>query len=261
MRCGQCIGCRSRRAADWTARIVHEAQLYGERNSFVTLTYADECMPPDGGLVYRDFQLFAKRLRKKAGPFRFFCAGEYGEENFRPHFHAVMFGLDFRADRFEWRKTEAGDQVWRSPLLESTWEMGNCELGAVTRESAAYVAKYAIKKATGDVALTRYARVDPDTGECWDVKPEFARMSLRPGLGARWFEKYESDVFPADEVILSGRRQLPPDFYTSKLPADEVEKVKMARRRKARRREEDVSPARLAVRERVARARLRAREL
>lgn len=271
--CGQCIGCRGRRAADWTARIVHEAQLHGDRNSFVTLTYSDECMPPDGGLRYRDFQLFAKKLRKKTGPFRFFCAGEYGEENFRPHFHAVMFGQDFRADRVEWRKTELGDQVWRSPLLESTWSMGHCELGAVTRESAAYVAKYAQKKVSGDLAETRYARVDPDTGECWDVMPEFARMSLRPGLGALWFEKYLTDVYPSDEVILDGRRQLPPKYYDKlvesypSVPGAGVpgpvllEGLKSKRRRLADRHKEDLTPARMATRESVMRARLRAREL
>ena len=60
--CGQCIGCRMRRASDWTLRVMHEASLHSE-NCFVTLTYGRDKLPPDGSLEHRDFQLFMKRLR------------------------------------------------------------------------------------------------------------------------------------------------------------------------------------------------------
>ena len=79
--CGQCIGCRMRRASDWTIRVMHEASLHSE-NCFVTLTYGRDKLPPDGSLEHRDFQLFMKRLRFHAKrPVRFYMCGEYGPLN------------------------------------------------------------------------------------------------------------------------------------------------------------------------------------
>ena len=86
--CGQCVGCRLERSRVWAARCVHEAQMH-ESNCFITLTYMDNPVSLD----YRDFQLFMKRLRSKSGKrVRFFMCGEYGENNSRPHFHAILFG-------------------------------------------------------------------------------------------------------------------------------------------------------------------------
>lgn len=60
--CGQCIGCKLEHSRQWAMRCIHEAQLHSN-NCFITLTYAPENLPPDGGLIKRDFQLFMKRLR------------------------------------------------------------------------------------------------------------------------------------------------------------------------------------------------------
>ena len=92
--CGQCWGCRLRRAQDWELRITHEAAMW-PRNCFVTLTYGRDQLPPNGSLCHRDFQLFMKRLRKVFIDARFYMCGEYGEENGRPHFHACLFNVDF----------------------------------------------------------------------------------------------------------------------------------------------------------------------
>ena len=92
--CGQCIGCRLERSRQWAIRCLHEASLH-ERNAFITLTYDESNLPPGGSLVYRDFQLFMKRLRKVAGKVTFYVGGEYGENLLRPHFHACIFGYDF----------------------------------------------------------------------------------------------------------------------------------------------------------------------
>ena len=88
--CGRCIGCRLERSRQWAMRIVAEQQCC-EASSFVTLTYADAPV----SLSKRDCQLFLKRLRKRCGSFRYYLAGEYGEESGRPHYHACIFGLDF----------------------------------------------------------------------------------------------------------------------------------------------------------------------
>lgn len=93
--CGRCVGCRLRRANEWALRVMHEAKLH-PANCFVTLTYRDEDLPENGSLRHRDFQLFMKRLRKRADV-RFYMCGEYGEQKLRPHYHACLFGVDYRS--------------------------------------------------------------------------------------------------------------------------------------------------------------------
>ncbi len=252
--CGQCQGCRLERSRQWALRCVHEAQMH-ERNCFITLTYRPECIPEGGSLCLKDWQKFAKRLRRKCGPFRFFHCGEYGEVNRRPHYHACIFGLDFIADRGLWKKVR-GNALFRSPTLDQTWGLGFASVGALTFKSAAYVARYVMKKATGDLAKTKYSRVDEKTGECWSVRPEYVTMSRRPGIGSAWFEQFKSDVFPSDEVVHEGKRYRVPRFYESKLGAEELDEYKVKRRRALRNRVKDLTPERLLVREKVAESRL-----
>ncbi len=250
--CGQCDGCRWERSRMWATRCVHEAQMHS-KNCFITLTYSPEFLPAGGGLVLPDWQKFAKRLRHKCGPFRFFMCGEYGEENLRPHFHACIFGLDFIADRGLW-KADAVCPLFVSPLLSQTWGLGFASVGAMTFKSAAYVARYVMKKAPE--GAEDYAReVDKRTGEVSYVRPPFVTMSRRPGLGSTWFSKFKSDVFPSDECVVEGKRLRPPRFYDSKLPDGELEVMKARRRLKVSCHGKDLTPDRLVVREKVFRAR------
>jgi len=92
-------------------RCLHEASLH-EGSSFVTLTYSPEKLQ-SWSLRYKDFQDFMKRLRFHMGPTRFFMCGEYGEENFRPHFHALLFGREF-PDRKHLQKLSTGDICTRA---------------------------------------------------------------------------------------------------------------------------------------------------
>jgi len=245
--CGQCIGCRIERSRQWAIRCVHEAQMH-ERNCFVTLTYSEEHLPFNAGLNIRHWQLFAKRLRKRIGRFRYFHCGEYGEENLRPHYHACLFGVDFSVDRSLWKR-DHGFDLFVSPTLSETWGKGFCSIGELSYESAAYVARYILKKVTGELADGAYERVDSETGEVFKVRPEYVSMSRRPGLGAVWFDKFRGDVFPADEVVFKGRRFRPPRFYDDKLGEEELLSVKARRRQKVGARLDDLTPDRLAVRE------------
>jgi len=251
--CGQCIGCRWERSRQWALRCVHESQLH-RKNAFITLTYDQEHLPEDLGLDVRDWQKFAKRLRKRKGRFRFFHCGEYGSENLRPHYHALLFGMDFD-DRYPVEKKN-GKTIYSSNELESVWGLGNVTVGDVSYESAAYVARYVIKKVTGDLAEEHYRRIDGETGEVWKVRPEYTTMSRRPGIGARWLEKFKGDVFPSDEVVHGGRKFRPPRFYDSKLPDAELSELKRKRRRAVGVHADDLTPERLSVREKVAAARL-----
>ncbi len=260
--CGQCIGCRLERSRQWAVRCMHEASLY-EDNCFVTLTYSDDFLPPGGSLRKRDFQLFMKRLRKHftGRTIRFYHCGEYGENTFRPHYHALLFNLEF-PDKVLW--SERGSfSVFRSGVLESLWPFGQSEIGTVTFESAAYVARYITKKITGPLAEDHYRVVDSCTGEFVDRTPEYSTMSLRPGIGRGWYEKFKSDVYPSDEVISRGVGCRPPAYYDSLLYKEDSDVAALVKRKRLFKRNlEDCTPERLAVREVCTRSRLtRAREM
>lgn len=242
--CGQCLGCRLDRAREWSVRCLHEAKMHRE-NCFITLTYNDENLPADGSLHYRDFQLFMKRLREKLGPVRFFMCGEYGESTLRPHYHAVLFGVDFQ-DKKEYKKNAQGDMLYTSKILEELWGKGFCPIGLVTRQSAGYVARYCVKKVTGDRAEEHYK----------GREPEFARMSLKPGIGAEFFKKFESDILPNDYVIESGFKIPVPKYY-DKLFKGNIEDVKFRREKFGRTMADNNTPERLAVREVVAHAKVK----
>lgn len=190
----------------------------------------------------RDFQTFMKRLRKRFSDkkVRYFHCGEYGEKYGRPHYHACLFGVDF-PDKSVWR--EHNDQrYYVSATLSDLWTHGHSTIGEVTFESAAYVARYITKKVTGDRAAEYYE----------GRKPEYVTMSRRPGIAHNWFEKYKSDVFPRDEVIVRGKSVPPPKFYLQKLSAEELEAVKLQRHRNTVEKiSADNSHARLIVREEV----------
>lgn len=255
--CGRCVGCRLERARQWAVRIMHEAQLH-ESNSFVTLTYAEEHLPPYGSLNYPDVQAFLKRLRARFGQVRFFCCGEYGEQFQRPHYHLGIFGCDFRSDRKPWRTSRSGHRLFRSRTLESLWPMGSSEIGNLTVESAAYMARYSFKKVSGELAADHYRVVDPETGEVFYREPEFARMSLRPGIGAKWFAKHGSYVAAHDHVVTKGVPAKPPRYYDTLLERadpDRMEEIKEARMEAAKLGAADQTDERLAVREVVTQAR------
>lgn len=185
-------------------------------NCFLTLTYDDAHIPERSNLSYRDFQLFLKRMRKGRPEFKFYMCGEYGSENGRPHFHACIFGYDF-PDKTYWRKSASGAKCYRSAQLERLWPYGHCEIGEVTFESAAYVARYIMDKRNGDQAADHYMRVDPDTGEVYWLQPEFTQMSRRGGIGLSFFNRYFSDIYPHDYVVVNGAKVKPPKFYDRKL--------------------------------------------
>ena len=113
--CGRCIGCRLERSRQWAIRCLHESKSH-EDNCFITLTYDDEHLPRDRSLDVKVFQDFIKRMRKKVGKFRYFHCGEYGEKEFRPHFHACIFGYDFPDKKFL-KRTKTGSNLYRSDSL------------------------------------------------------------------------------------------------------------------------------------------------
>ena len=139
-------------------------------------------------------------------------AGEYGENFGRPHFHACIFGYDFH-DKKLWKRTPAGSKLYRSGDLEKLWPFGYSSVGDVNFESAAYVARYIMKKITGKKQDEHYTETDQESGEIIKRVPEFNKMSLKPGIGAEWFKKFKNDVYPHDYVVVRGKKMKPPKAY------------------------------------------------
>lgn len=249
--CGQCIGCRLRYSQAWALRCVHEAQLH-DANCFITLTYDNEHLPADGSVCVSRWQSFAKRLREAIGPFRFVQCGEYGDINLRPHYHALIFGKTF--PDLEYLQGKPPLALFRSGILEKVWKKGFCTVGELTYDSAAYVARYVLKKWKSsyenieDDPKNPYSRFDPVTGEVWQVKPEFMNVSRRPGIGSGWFDKFYTDVYPADEVVLEGKRHRPPKYYDSRfdrIMEEEMARIKSLRAEKLKRTESGADLRRL----------------
>lgn len=202
--CGRCIGCKSARASEWAVRVMHEARDH-TASLFATLTYDDQHVPPDGSLVPRDLTLFLKKLRAAAAAgsahivgsrLRYIACGEYGERTFRPHYHAILFGLDFDD------AVTATAKLRQSPTLTALWGKGTVNYGQVSPASAAYVAGYTVKS----VGQT-YCNADGVV-----LQSPFLRCSTRPGIGASYANRFASD-FRSGVCIVDGEPRPIPRYY------------------------------------------------
>lgn len=205
-----------------------ELEVWKQRAAFVTLTYDDEHLPVCGqdgplrlgSLSTIDAERWLKRLRKAIEPrrFRFYLAGEYGSDKpyfhrglrrfvkgtERPHYHAIVFGLDPFGDK---------------QVLGESWPFGHVVVGTVTADSIRYVADYVIARLTGDEAARVYkgrtvpfSRMSQGLGRDWcDARAEELRESLAimhrgvtVGL-PRYFAK-RLGITDADTIVEKSRR-------------------------------------------------------
>lgn len=185
--------------------------------------------------------------------------GEYGEKFGRPHYHAIIFGFDFN-DKLLWKKS-GQHNLYTSKTLTALWGKGYTSIAEVNFETAAYVARYIMKKITGDEKKIneRYGeKINTETGEIVRQIPEFNRMSLREGIGKIWLQRYSKDIINDGMVVINGRKVKAPRYYDrtlKKLWPEEYKKIAWQREEDAWLRAADATPARLAVREAVALAR------
>jgi len=269
------MDCKLRRTSDWTTRATHEASLYDD-NCFLTLTFSDDGLalrelqqgthPYD--LDVRDWQKFAKRLRKEMHrqartKFRFFMVGEYGDQELRPHYHALIFGEAFRGDGEQW-KDENGHPAWISKTVEKCWPYGFHEIKDATPETIGYVCKYVTKKLYGKRREQQCERIDSTSGECVTVKAEFATMSRggrtkKGGIGKGWWDQWKNDAFPDDFVVVKGEKKPVPRYYTKLLEKENKELhqvVTEERAKKALKQSANNTPERRAVRAKVTKGKI-----
>lgn len=222
------------KARQWMIRMMHESKCWPE-NSFLTLTYDDQALPQNYGLDLRHLQLFFKRLRKSLDqPIRYFACGEYGDESGRPHYHAVVFNYD-PPDKKPHGRNERGELIYSTEQLTKVWQHGFATSGDVTPGSCAYVARYVTKKlkTSDDFGQDRYYRLSPIDGRMHSVRPEFAVMSRRPGLGDNFTKQFKSDYYPSGFVVVDGVKHAAPAYYTKKLSEEEQQHLKRQARTRA----------------------------
>lgn len=180
--CGRCEPCRINRKRLWTNRLLLEAGEHGS-NAFLTLTYRDERLPRTASgtptLEPTDVRNWLKRIRKAVEParLRFYLVGEYGDRTWRPHYHVALFGFEPCANgrTIQFRGRPMADRCCSyCRLVHSSWGFGDVDVGRMEEGSAKYLCGYVLKKMTRND--------DPRLDGRW---PEFARMSLRPGIGQR----------------------------------------------------------------------------
>lgn len=242
--CGNCMACRLEYSRQWANRCMMEA-MYHDSCCFITLTYDDLHIPRRRyrvsgsqrfsvaySLSQADLQKFFKRLRKRfpAACIRYFGCGEYGPTTLRPHYHVILFGIDF-PDRVEVRKSKSGQKMYTSEILTRLWSapprlleeydspdkifhestpIGMATVQDCTWETCAYTARYVTKKLKGPYADFYKER---------NIDPPFTCMSRRPGIGRQYYEDHP-DLWDHDYIHVptsDGGKQFRPPKYFMKL--------------------------------------------
>lgn len=229
--CGKCIGCRLEHSRQWANRCVLESLDYPKDQLWwLTLTYNEDNVPRNedgaGTLVKPDLQLFIKRLRRHfdynygVQNIRFFACGEYGTKNWRPHFHVCLFGLPL-LDAEIVGKNFRGDKFYNSETINKLWTNGYSYIGELNWQTAAYTARYCLKKWNNNTK---------ETYEKLNITPEYTVMSRRPGIAGGYYEKYMPEIYEYDSIILpaQGGKPMdirPPKYFDKKFAVDDPEKL------------------------------------
>lgn len=248
--CGKCIGCRLDYSRQWADRCMLEAKQYPKNHNWmITLTYDPEniTMRPGanretgelelvGTLVSEDLTKFMKDLRRfykyhyNHENIRFYACGEYGPQTYRPHYHLIIFNTPIKPEELEYFFTnKEGDKIYLCEKIQKIWGKGQITVGEVTWNSAAYVARYVMKKRKGKESKKYYKLLN--------VEPEFVRMSRKPGIAYKYFEEHKDEIYEADEIIINNKKGeakviKPSKYYDRLYDLDSPEAMKAIKERR-----------------------------
>ena len=137
-------------------------------------------------------QKFWKRLRKNLNvKIRYFNCGEYGEHTFRPHYHAIIFGLNPSV---------------ASNFVSDSWPLGFTTVSPISDNRLMYVAKYVVKS---------LGALESDSNF---VKPF---ISCSRGLGLDTFIKNHVLFENIGSIIINGHYCSVPRYFRDKVYSDE----------------------------------------
>lgn len=201
--CGKCIGCRMDYSRSWADRMTYHVIGKEENSWFLTLTYDDlhlEDLEYSSNydlyaINYDHLAEFIKRLRNKFrdSEIDFYASGEYGDSNFRAHFHAIVYNVPLDDLEF-WKLNKTGDPIYTSETIHSLWQRGICAVGRYSWLGAAYTASYVEKKRDGRM-LCEYTAAG--------LTPEKCRMSRRPGIAYDYYDQHAMDIWQNDGLDVS----------------------------------------------------------
>lgn len=193
--CGKCTGCLADESLMWSVRCYHESSMY-DFNSFLTLTYDDDNLPPDNKINKPDFQNFLKRLRHEF-PVRYLGCGEYGETTGRPHYHFLIFGQNFNHWKY---KRSLGDNLYTHTKIEEIWGKGNIMIAEMNLQTIMYTCGYVHKKVGDDNVFRLMSKGRrPPVGD--------------GGIGYRWLLNNWQDLLKTNSVTIEGREfPIPPRY-------------------------------------------------
>jgi len=212
--CGKCLPCRKTTQAQWLFRLEQDLKQ-AESAYFVTLTYNEKYLPitPTGfpTLNYKqDVQSFIKRLRRyhdkyNTKPISYFVVGEYGTNNYRPHYHLIIYNAVEKYIRKAWQQLNL--------VTREREVIGQVDIGTVTSSSIQYCLNYTDK--------------DKNKPTGWkDSDDEFRIMSKGIGssyIGTHLYRKNRN----MDYVALSnGSKIAMPKYYTNKALSDVERQVR-----------------------------------
>lgn len=185
--CGKCLACRIQRRKEWQLRMLHELH-YHDDACFITLTYNDDNLPANNSLKKSDLQKFFKRLRKKLEPkkIKYFASGEYGDQTDRPHYHAIIYGV--QPDK---------------KLIDEIWQLGIVHVGLAESESIQYVAGYIHSKLSGDEAKKEYD----------DKQREAVFSTCSQGIGKRYATDNREQMQQLGKITMHGVPYSIPRYY------------------------------------------------
>lgn len=193
--CGKCIGCRMDYSRSWADRMTYHSIGKEDCSYFITLTYDDKKQSElDYNPIYDIYSLnyehttdFIKKLRNKFrdAEIDYYYSGEYGDKQFRNHFHMIAYNL-FIPDLEFYKLNDLGDPLYTSNIIESLWTYGFCTIGLFNWRSAAYTARYVEKKRDGR-AMVEYTALG--------LEPEKCRCSRRPGIAYDYYIDNYKDIW------------------------------------------------------------------
>lgn len=256
--CKNCYACKLNYSAEWATRIVCECKK-SEHNYFITLTYDDKHLPVAQNIIYKDkiwentgaiswfdgtlwedhWDKFKKDLRnhlrnhKNQTGMQYYMCGEYGENTHRPHYHAILMNCPLDISQFyKFHIDDRFKMHWKTKELEELWPYGMIDVAEVEWSSAAYVARYCMKK-----LHTKNIEAYCEEGKL----PEFVRMSRK--IGRTYYEEHKDELYKNDEIVMktvkgnTGTRNLPKAWdklFEAEHP-EAMEMIKASRKKAAER--------------------------
>lgn len=199
--CGWCSSCRIDRREMWTDRLVHESLMSKRGSVFLTLTYNQKCLPENRSLCRKDLTNFFKKLRinlhrkyKQDIKIKYYAVGEYGGKFGRPHYHAIITGLNYKLD------SQVINDSWRV----NGFRAGFCKVKPANHSNIRYTLGYIDKQSSFDKKFF----------EKKGIESVFGTMSK--GIGYSFFQSHFFDIAKAGGYYRKGRLRPMPRYYKTK---------------------------------------------